>query len=382
MASRLRKSVSARRTSCSSLKPRSRDARGGTTHHSSAGRASGEPTGIGLDTLSGLSYGTSSIDLTGISFLSFVYPGRKWSLAAYRHQWANFALARQVDGLFGDVDGELVRSEDILATTDFQVTNNGLVGAYEVAENLSFGFGVVYFQSEMTSISEEYTSEKEDFFDPNPHTPEQLDTAYFLGGKGSGVSLHAGFLWRPSPHWSVGGYFREGPDLTMEVTETVGPANDELPSGTVELQATTSLHFPAVYGLGAAFRTEDGALTVSFEWDRVRYSSITESLDANVFDPGQIELSDGNELRLGMEYVIVAAKPIVALRLGTWRDPAHGLDSGPEADLFERTIFTGGDDQTHLSGGAGLVLDKVQLDFGFDLSDRIDLRSLSIVYRF
>jgi hypothetical protein len=121
---------------------------------------------------------------------------------------------------------------------------------------------------------------------------------------------------------------------------------------------------------------------VSFEWDRVQYSSITKSLDTNVFDPGQIKLSDGNELHLGAEYVFVTVKPIIALRLGTWRNPAHSLDSGPQADPFERSIFNGGDDQFHFSGGAGVVLSKVQFDFGFDLSKTADQLSFSFVYRF
>ena len=142
------------------------------------GRVSGLPTGIGVDTASGLRYGVSSNDLTGISYLSFVYPGQKWSIAAYRHQWANFALVRQVDSLFGVVDGELERSEDILATTDFQVINNGLAGAYELTESLSLGFGVVYFQAEMDSVSEEFASEDEGFFEPSPLRPELLDTTY------------------------------------------------------------------------------------------------------------------------------------------------------------------------------------------------------------
>ena len=234
----------------------------------------------------------------------------------------------------------------------------------------------------MDSRSDEFAADEEAFFEANPRLPESLDTTYRLRGKDSGVSLHGGFFWRHSAQWSVGGYFREGPQLMVEITEVVGPANDEVPAGTVELDARTPFNLPTVYGLGAAFRANDGALTISFEWDRVRYSSITKSLDTNVFDPGQIHLSNGNELHLGVEYVFVTAKPIVALRGGAWRDPAHGIDSGPEADVFEQAIFNGGDDQIHLSGGVGLVLSKFQFDVGFDLSDTRDLLSFSLVFRF
>ena len=65
-----------------------------------------------------------------------------------------------------------------------------------------------------------------------------------------------------------------------------------------------------------------------------------------------------------------------------WRDPAHGLDSGPDADLFERAVFDGGADDIHIAAGVGVVFNHVQFDVGFDLSDTADLLSVSIVYRF
>lgn len=346
------------------------------------GRASGEPTGIGLDTVSGLTQGLYSNSLAGVSFLSFVYPGKNWSIAVYRHRWADFELTRGVDSLFGDVDGELERAGDVLARTDFQVTNNGVVGAYEVAEGLSVGLGIVYFQAVMDSSSQEFASEEGAIFEPNPRGPDLLDTTYSLQGSDSGIVLHTGVSWRPSPQWSLAAYFREGPELTIEVTEVVGPRNDVATEGTVEVQAESPLQLPDLYGLGVAYRTAGGALTVGFEWDRVRYSSIVKGLDEEVFDPEQILLSDGNELHLGVEYAIATTRPVFALRLGAWRDPAHRLDSGPAADVFERAIFAGGDDQVHLAGGVGVVFDKMQLDFGVDLAKTSDLVSLTLVYRF
>jgi long-subunit fatty acid transport protein len=346
------------------------------------GRASGEPTGIGLDSVSGLSYGVSANDLAGVSFLSFVYPGKKWSLAAYRHRWADFALSRRVDSLFAGGEGELDRAGDVLSQTDFQVTNNGIVGAYEVVENLSVGLGVVYFQAEMDSSSLEFALGEDGPFAPNPRTPELLDTSYSLRGEDSGIVFHTGVSYRPSPRWSLAGYFREGPALTVQVTEVVGPSNDVAAEGTIELQGESPLELPDVYGFGLAYRSLDGALTVGFEWDRVLYSSITEGLDEEVFDPGQIRMSDGNEIRVGTEYVFMKSKPVFALRAGAWHDPAHRLGSGPEADVFERAVFDGGEDQLHVSGGAGVVFDRVQLDFGFDLAKTTDQISVTVVYRF
>lgn len=347
-----------------------------------AGRASGLPTGVGIDTFAGVQYGVSGVDLQGLSFLSFVYPGRGWAVAVYRHRWANFKLARQVNGLFGDLEGEVVRAEDILAETDFGVTNNGVAGAYEITKSLSVGGGLVYYQANMDSVSREFAVDDAVFFGANDGRPEHLDTTYRLDGEDSGLSVHGGLSWRPTPGWFLGAFARQGPRLTMDVTEVVGPANDELPDGTVEVEDETGLSLPSVYGLGLAHRMLDGALTLSFEWSRVRYSTITESLNEDVFDQDQIALSDGNELRFGAEYVFVTARPAVALRFGAFRDPAHGLDSGPEADQFERAIFDGGEAQTHFAGGGGVVFERFQIDLGFDLSEHADLLSISFVYRF
>ena len=66
------------------------------------GRASGNPTGIGIDTTPGLRWRESTADFTGLSFLSYVYPRKRWSLALYRHQLARFTSSYTTDGLFAE----------------------------------------------------------------------------------------------------------------------------------------------------------------------------------------------------------------------------------------------------------------------------------------
>lgn len=346
------------------------------------GRASGEPSGIGADTEPGLRFGTSSSDKTGLSFASVVYPKGRWSFALYHHIWADFDLTSQVDALYGVVDGELERSEDVQASTRVRVSNTGLAGAFKVTETFSLGLGVVYFDGELDSFSQEFVQDEDAFFERNEFAPEFLDTSYSYQAMTTGVSVHGGFLWRISPRFSLGGYYRQGPELDVRVIETVGPADDEVPVGTIDLDAITPFNLPDVYGLGAALRSRNGAWTLGFEWTRVEYSSITESLDTNILDAGQIQLDDGDEIHLGFEYVFVQSKPVVALRLGAWQDPAHSVGSGPEADQFEAAIFQSGEDEVHYAVGIGLVFGKVQIDVGADFSDTADLASFSFVYRF
>lgn len=346
------------------------------------GRASGEPTGEGVDTVRGLRLGVNSSDTMDASFAALVFPTKRVSIALYRHIWADFELSSGVNSLFAIVDGELDRSEDILATTKVRVVNSGLALGFKLTQRFSLGIGAVHFDADMNSLSVEYAQDEEAFFEDNPFTPELLDTTYSHRSQTTDFVGHAGFLIRGSPRWSFGGFYRQGPELQLHVVETAGPADDESPEGTIELDATTPLRLPDVYGLGLALRSTDGRWTASFEWSRVGYSSITESLDTTVFDPNQIRVSDGDELHFGIERIFARSKPIVGLRFGVWRDPDHRVDSGPDADTFEAAIFRRGPDEDHFTAGLGLVFEHFQLDFGADVSDRSQTASVSLVYRF
>ncbi|MCP4251711.1 MAG: hypothetical protein GY778_32145, partial [bacterium] len=63
---------------------------GYSTPYVEGGRGFGPATGRGLDVSPGLRIGTSSQDLSGLSFLSLVSPRDNWSVAFYRHQLANY----------------------------------------------------------------------------------------------------------------------------------------------------------------------------------------------------------------------------------------------------------------------------------------------------
>ncbi len=346
------------------------------------GRLSSEPSGLGVDTVGSLRHGVYKDERAGLPFSALVYPAKRWSFALYRHTWADFDLASRIDGLFGVEDGEDSRAGDIRAQIRFKVVNSGLAGAFEITERWSVGLGIVYYEAKIDSLAREFAQDEEAFYERSTFPAERLDTTYSHQAKDSGVSLHGGFLWRASPQWSVGGYYRRGPRMQLRVVETAGPAEGDVPEGTVVLDETSRLRLPNVYGLGVAFRSKGGAWTVACEWSRVGYSSITEGLDVDLLDPKQIQLDDGEEIHLGLEHVFVRSRPIVALRLGAWQDPAHRVVAGPDADIFEKAVFRAGEDEIHFTGGVGLVFERFQVDFGADVSDLVDLASLSLVYRF
>ena len=136
-----------------------------------------------------------------------------------------------------------------------------------------------------------------------------------------------------------------------------------------------------VYGLGVTFRPQDGRLTVSFEWDRVEYSTILESLGPEA-DISTLALADGDELHLGAEYAFVGSTPVIAARLGVWLDPDHQPYFTERADALEQVLLPRRDDVIHCAAGFGLAFERFQLDLAADFSDLVDTASLSMIYSF
>jgi hypothetical protein len=170
----------------------------------------------------------------------------------------------------------------------------------------------------------------------------------------------------------------------MDVSLSAGPQFDPpVPPGTVLGSFSDApLHLPDAFGLGVAFRPKKfQALTLSCDWLRVEYSTITESLDPDIFhEPLLIDYAD--ELHVGGEYVFMQTTPVIALRLGTWLDPDHRLRAAPHHSLYNQLFFRAGEDNVHFAAGVGLAFKKLQVDFGLDLSDAIDSVSLTAIYKF
>ena len=369
-----------------------------STPYIEGGRFHGEPTGIGLDNTDGLRTAVSEEQLTGLSFLSFVYPTGNWSLAVYWHQLANFRAQTDTQGLFyDDIGGPFpLRSFDRRWSTELDIVSYGVSGAYRVSDRLSFGLGLVYFEGRLEAPFEWYLPDDDSFsgiFGPNSYLPERQLANGSMAFDDSDWGLSAGLLWSFVERWSVGAFFRQGPEFNLIYDVVAGPGAALLDppvfDGETFLVIATPMQFPDVYGLGVAYRSHDGKLTVSFEWDRVEYSSIFDSFDPTVIESLDddldldIELAadDGNELRLGAEYAFLDLKPVVAVRAGVWRDPDHrfrSISSDPE----HRALFQSGEDEIHVAVGMGLAFTSFQVDLAADFSDLVDTVSLSLIYSF
>jgi long-subunit fatty acid transport protein len=354
------------------------------TPYTAGGRALGSPTGYGIDTVDGIRTEDSKQTTSGMSYLSFVYPGRNWSLALYRHQLADFAFRTEVNGLFGDVpEGGTKRPYDQRTSTELDIIGTGLAWALQASEKLSLGLGLSYFTGRVEFEGAFYAVDSfpETFWEANSFLPDRLVATQAFDVEDSCWGFNFGFLWRFAESWRLGGVYRQGPRFEYEISVRAGPLSG-LPAGTVlNSLAGQSIAFPDVWGMGLAYRSPDGSLTVGFEWDLVEYSVIVESLDSPLVDTSPIAYDDANELHLGLEYVFLETSPLFAVRGGLWYEPDHSFEyTGPEA--FPRAIYRPGKDALHLSIGAGIAFKNFQIDLGADFSNFANVFAVSGLYSF
>ena len=347
-----------------------------------SGRLTGEPTGVGLDTEAGLRHERFESDVTGVAFMSFVYPRKKWSIAIYRHLLADFVTEAETQGLFAEGPGPLgtARLLERRDGTRLELVAYGLSGAFKILENLSLGFGLGYFENVLQGRQDRYLWDEdslEGYFGPSSFLPERLDGESLFVADGSDIALNAGLLWRLDDHWSFGGFYRQGPSFELELSIVSGPANTdpETPPGS-SFSADSPIDYPDVFGAGVAYRSSNGRLTLSFEWDRIEYSAIFSSLVLNSY--GEF-IADGDEYHLGAEYAFLGSRPLFALRGGLWRDPNHQVDSDLDSPIVGGLIGRGAD-ELHYAVGLGVAFQRFQVDLGLDLSDRQDALSISGIY--
>lgn len=347
------------------------------------GRLEGEPSGILLDSTDGLRTAHSGDKVTGLSFLSLAYPYGDWSLAFYRHTLANYHFSAETQGFFyGGSDCCQFRDIDQRVATDVELVNYGLSVGYRLGDALSLGLTVVYLDATIDVDASQYYSDDntlEGIFGPNSYLPQNEVVRQKSRIDSHDWTLNGGFLWRPVRGWTVGGVYRQAPEVDTTNELFAGPALDpEVPSGTLLFRASgIDIELPGSYGLGVAYRTEDGRLTGSLQWSRIKYSNVPDSL--NLDDQTS---DDADEWHAGVEYAFLETAPVVALRLGLWWEPDHQLRATNNADPRTRALLPRGDGQLHYAGGIGAAMENFQLDLGVDFADRVDTLSLSAIYSF
>lgn len=358
------------------------------------GHLFGEPTGIGIDTVSGPVFTEPSESVTSLSFLSYVYAGEGWAVAVYRHQLADYQMSQQTQGAYvGDPQTFLGRFFPTQGSLEVDIANYGLSAAVNLGESLTLGLGVSYYDFSLDSRVDRF-----DFFfgsldgpggpfGPPDFSPSNLLISDIQDGSDTDWGFNVGLLWRLSERFNIGLVYRDDPSFEFDARGVCGASDPEFCEANQAYSTTGTFNVPTVFGAGFAWRMTD-AFTLTADWARVEWSNLLPYYGATLSeeDLRDFEIDDADEYHIGLEYVFTGMKYPLAVRLGTWLEPSHNLVYNGEDNLFfEITNLATDqiDDEWHYTGGLGLVIgSKFQIDAAFDMSEWIDVYSLSAVFRF
>jgi long-subunit fatty acid transport protein len=368
-----------------------------TTPFVSGGRFNGNLTQRGVDTINGLVKGESSDQTHSLSFVSAVVPRSRFAFAFYRTEVANFETNISTDGAFYDDPTEgIQRIFPLDGSLDVQIANVGGSVAVRLTDQVSVGVGLSVYDFNLDSTSYRYGAfgnlnstgaggfvgpalRDRRFFTTGGNTVS-LET---INGEDTAFGVNVGVSISPSDKVRLGASYRQGPKFDIHYRrETL---NTNTLQNVVRNDDDSLFRLPTVIGVGALVKPVD-SLNVTVDFRRVMYSQLTSDMATGFGgDPADYGIEDGNEFRVAGEYLFTnLPSPLsaFAIRGGLWHDPDHRIHyTGPfSAD----TVLYPSDDSSeiHVTGGAGIVFDKVQIDFGIDRADSVNTFSVSAVLRF
>jgi long-chain fatty acid transport protein len=352
--------------------------------------------------------------VTTPSFFSFVYPTERLVGAVFAREQVNFESTFTTDGVF---QPDETRNFPVKSRLDITALNFGggvglnLAKVHPLLPNIGgsiefsngtvnsklqrFGFDEFVLRNGRIELDEGVK-----FLQPPDFSPFNVVSQTSLSGSDLGVGFNVGALWRPIENLSVGAVFRRGPKFDMQQTFMTAPFVNFLIEDSVlrpvliTFQGTQVFDFtlkvPDVYGAGVAYRLFD-RLTLALDVVRIRYSQLLEnfqiifrSAGQPLSRPDQYKLDDATEVHVGAEYVFFVRRIPFAVRAGFFTDPDHKIRyTGPAADVFLRSVFPGGKDVNHFTGGFGFVpFPGFQIDFATNQSSTVKEFVISTVYRF
>ena len=350
------------------------------------GRLSGTVTNVGIDTVDGPVFGQTSERVAGMSFLSFVYPKGRFSVAGYRQEASRLRGSATTDGAFFTSTNSLGQLQDFreypsILARELDVVNYGGSFAYRAGKVL-LGAGVNLSQLKLDSALVGYELPSLQF--PGFYGPAVYTTPRFGSTQESddwSVGFTGGVLIVPNDKFQVGVSYRKGARFDFD-GEFVYP--DPMFSD-LTASYTDEFKVPDNFGAGFAVRPFDG-LTVAVDVNRVTYSDLEPFLRAQVrFTPSDAELysiDDATEVHLGGEYVITALGFLPAVRGGFWRESEHSVTYSGTDVLYQATGTLAHAVKHYSIGGGVAPSQRFEVNAGFDFSDRANTMSFSAIFRF
>ncbi|MGE5127944.1 MAG: OmpP1/FadL family transporter [Betaproteobacteria bacterium] len=341
---------------------------------------------VGASSLFDITRGQSTDHFNGrtIDFGAFTWPVRVGG--AHGAVQLSYQRAVSFDGrrriLFYDDQGQTSITEDVRSSGGFDVVALG--AGLRLTRSLRAGATLNRWLNGYTQTL------SRDYLQPTNRRPKR----YFeLDFQPRGWNANLGLMWSPLESLNVGAVFktpfRAGVELAKSRLDpwlqATGPEIEEITTNSYST-SKTRLDFPASYGFGLSWRPHD-TFTLSADLTLTRWSQarIHNYFDLevtpaggetpapkpppNVYpllqyptlnalptsdNPGLSTQQDKQELRVGMEYVLIAGRLKVPLRAGYFNDRQITQDLVGHTPRFDG--FT---------AGVGLVLGSVLLDVAY-----------------
>ena len=382
------------------------------------GHAFGAPTGIGLDTVPGPGFESFPSDTAGVSFVSFVYPRRRFAVGLFAHRFPKFDTRREIQGAFFDCSGGYADEPLASGTIPFcqrlaettggvdrvqpkeQSINIGLWSAGATAslsltDSFSLGVSGLYYSFSMDSVNRVFSTVDDPY---GPKDPDRLDIVSTQRGDDNAFAWNGGFRWALGPAWVLGGAYRQGPSFDYAHQIEAGPAHlhPEFCVDGICTRQTVRFKIPDTFAAGLAYRPAP-AWTLSLQYDFVSFTDFMEQREqtsglsgaaAQVVEEG-LKVDDAHRFRFGVEYLkVFSGGNVLSFRGGVWHDTAHRayFEADPDTGLpfpHYALLFPRGEEQTHGTAGIGFVLQpRLQIDAAVDLSDLYRTLSVSAILKF
>lgn len=319
--------------------------------------------------------------------------------AALRSSDASTGLRVAFDTFPNVVAGGRVEAYSVAGTVDGRISTDAVrwsaSAALDVHPDFTFGAGLGYATLDLEASTTTHLEDPlELVVDPShPRLPSQPTTALFgsrIDDSDTGFSWVAGILWHPdslfaggrSP-WRFGVAFRKGARFTVREQTFI----NETPDRALD----TRIVEPDRYSVGASFRPTE-RWTIGLEAERIEYSDLLEDFEAGVnvltgpgvggffpVDPDgsvRFDADDAFVPRVGAAYAFTAGTRVRGfVAAGLYRAPdgrvylAEFNAADPAVNAAYLDAFRAGDDENHVTLGAGVSFARYDVHAGVDTWD-------------
>ena len=201
-----------------------------------------------------------------------------------------------------------------------------------------------------------------------------------IDDRDSSFSVNVGFLWELHPGVSFGAVYRSGPKFNvLRVSKVRGKEHWG------SLAWNFSVNIPDSFGVGMKCAVRKKVI-LTLDVLHIQYRDLYRDLLDLYREMGSMEgyeINDVTEVHVGVEYLLSLAERPLALRIGGYYEPDHTLKYEGVLSESDRLLLPGGEDQIHVTGGVGLVVNKhFKIDTAVDIADIRKQASVSVVYTF